>query len=158
MEEQLGTLLENTLSCHDTAGRAREVVYQAFVSGLLVALESTHVVRSNRESGHGCCDVLVIPRKAGQPGVVLECKVLRAGESVEEALAGALEQIRRCDYAAEVRAAGAGRVVELGGGDGGKEGAGGEGVMQVIATWAPRLPTSARRSAVAGYALDSLSP
>ncbi len=76
VEEHLGTLLERTLSYHDTAisplgppggtaRRASEVVYQAFVAGLLVALDRTHQVRSNRESGLGRCDVLISPRQAG---------------------------------------------------------------------------------------------
>ncbi|MBI4602422.1 MAG: AAA family ATPase [Planctomycetes bacterium] len=113
VEEHLGTLLERTLSFHDTGGRAREVVYQAFVAGLLVALEGTHQVRSNRESGLGRCDVLIAPRKPGQPGVALELKVLRASETMEEALSAALEQVRSKKYAAELRGAGADPVVEL---------------------------------------------
>jgi hypothetical protein len=113
VEEHLGVILERTLSYHDTAGRAREVVYQAFVAGLLVALEETHSVRSNRETGLGRCDVLITPRRAGQPGVALELKVLKASETMEKALVAALEQLRDKKYAAELRAAGAEPVVEL---------------------------------------------
>jgi hypothetical protein len=124
VEEHLGTILERTLSYHDTAssplgppggtaGRAREVVYQAFVAGLLVVLDSTHQVRSNRESGLGRCDVLITPRKRGQPGVALELKVLRPSETMEHALETALEQVHAKNYASELRAAGADPVVEL---------------------------------------------
>jgi hypothetical protein len=113
VEEHLGAILERTLSYHDTAGRAKEVVYQAFVAGLLVVLDSTHQVRSNRESGLGRCDVLVTPRKPGQPGVALELKVLKPAETMERALETALEQVRAKNYAAELRAAGADPVVEL---------------------------------------------
>ncbi len=113
VEEHLGMILERTLSYHDTAPRAPEIVYQAFVAGLLVALERTHQVRSNRESGLGRCDVLIIPRKPGGPGVVLELKVLKASDSMEEALKAALEQVRVKQYATELRAAGAEPVVEL---------------------------------------------
>ncbi|MBI4605381.1 MAG: PD-(D/E)XK nuclease domain-containing protein, partial [Planctomycetes bacterium] len=113
VEEHLGTLLERTLSYHDTAGRAKEVVYHAFVAGLLVALDSTHQVRSNRESGLWRCDVLIAPRRPGRPGVVLELKVLKSRETAKRALAAALEQVRRKKYAAELRAAGAKPVVEL---------------------------------------------
>ncbi len=113
VEEHLGTILERTLSFHDTAGRAKEVVYHAFVAGLLVAMDSTHHVRSNRESGLGRCDVLITPRKAGGPGVALELKVLKASETMEGALAAALEQVRSTKYAVELRAAGAEPVVEL---------------------------------------------
>jgi hypothetical protein len=113
VEEHLGTILERTLSYHDTAGRAKEVVYQAFVAGLLVALDATHHIRSNRESGLGRCDVLITPRKAGEPGVALELKVRKSSETMKRALAAALEQVRRKKYSAELRAAGAKPVVEL---------------------------------------------
>ncbi len=113
VEEHLGTLLERTLSYHDTAGRASEVVYQAFVAGLLVALDRTHQVRSNRESGLGRCDVLISPRQAGGPGVALELKVHKASETMEAALAAALAQVRSKKYTAELRAVGAEPVVEM---------------------------------------------
>ncbi|MBI4606601.1 MAG: AAA family ATPase [Planctomycetes bacterium] len=113
VEEHLGTILERTLSYHDTAGHAKEVVYQAFVAGLLVALESTHHVRSNRESGLGRCDVLITPRRRGEPGVALELKVRKPSETTKRALAAALGQVRRKKYAAELRAAGAKPALEL---------------------------------------------
>jgi hypothetical protein len=113
VEEHLSTILERTLSYHDTAGRANEVVYQAFVAGLLVVLDPTHQVRSDRESGLGRCDVLITPRKPGQPGVALELKVLKTSETMERALETAIEQVRAKDYASELRAAGAVPVVEL---------------------------------------------
>jgi hypothetical protein len=113
VEEHLGTILERTLSFHDTAGRAKEVVYHAFVAGLLVAMDSTHQVRSNRETGLGRCDVLIAPRKPGEPGVALELKVLKASETMDQALAAALDQVRSKKYTADLRAAGAEPVVEL---------------------------------------------
>ena len=71
-------------------------------------------MRSNRESGFGRCDVLVVPRTAGQPGVVLELKRVdtEAGETVEKALEAALARSGR-DYAAELRARGAAPIHEM---------------------------------------------
>ncbi len=84
--------------------------------GLLVRLEQSHEVSSNREAGHGRVDVLINPRRAGEVGVVLELKVIdsRRGETAETALAAALKQVRARDYAAALRARGAGVVHELG--------------------------------------------
>lgn len=118
VQRHLGDLVRNVLSYHDTAyaqGWVPERVYQAFVLGLLVALERTHRVSSNRESGYGRADVLVIPRSPGQPGVVLEFKRLLSdeGEQVEDALSSAREQIRARAYRAELEAAGASPVHEL---------------------------------------------
>ncbi|MCX4245058.1 AAA family ATPase [Paraliomyxa miuraensis] len=111
MAALLGDLVRDVLSVHDTGTgpTAPERVYHAFVLGLLAHLEPEHRVRSERESGYGRSDVLIIPRRPGQPGVVLELKrVLEdRGESPDAALASALQQIEARDYAAELRAAGA---------------------------------------------------
>ena len=115
VERNLGTILKQTLSYHDLGGDQPERVYQAFVLGLLVHMNATHEVTSNRESGYGRCDVLVCPRQAGQPGVVLELKVVnkRKRETVKGALDAALAQIRGRDYAAGLRARGAEPVREM---------------------------------------------
>ena len=114
-ERGLGTILKNTLSYHDLGGEQPERVYQAFVLGLLVHLTATHEVTSNRESGYGRCDVLVFPRQAGQPGVVMELKVVnkKKRETVKGGLDAALTQIRDRDYAAGLRARGADPVREM---------------------------------------------
>jgi PD-(D/E)XK nuclease superfamily len=57
---------------YDVAERQAEAFYHAFVLGLLVTLEKTHTVRSNREVGRGRADVWIAPKSPGQPGVVLE--------------------------------------------------------------------------------------
>ncbi len=112
----LGALLLAALSYHDVGGRRPEAVYQAFVVGLLVRLEATHEVSSNREAGYGRVDVLVSPRRPGDTGVVLELKVIDRdeGETAQTALAAALRQVRERDYAAALRERGAGVVHELG--------------------------------------------
>ena len=112
----LGALLSSALSYHDVGGRRPEAVYQAFVVGLLVRLEATHEVSSNREAGYGRVDVLVSPRRPGDAGVVLELKVIDRdeGETAQAALASALRQVRERDYAAVLRERGAGVVHELG--------------------------------------------
>jgi hypothetical protein len=82
----------------------------------LVTLERTHEVTSNREAGHGRYDVLISPRQSGQPGAVLELKVLdtRRNETPEQALDAALAQLGERDYAAVLRERGANPVHELG--------------------------------------------
>ena len=83
------------------------------ILGLLVQMEGDYEVRSNRESGFGRADVLVRPRTPGKPGVVLELKVLRRGETPERALVAAARQVRERRYAAELTAAGASPVHEM---------------------------------------------
>jgi hypothetical protein len=77
--------------------------------GLLAGLSPRYEVRSNRESGFGRCDVMVLPKAKGQPGVVLELKRVdtEGGETKERAIAAAIRQLRERDYAAELRERGA---------------------------------------------------
>jgi hypothetical protein len=114
-ERELGALLKHGMSVFDFGHRPIEAIYQAFVVGLLLHLETTHLVRSNRESGFGRADVLITPREAG-PGVVLELKVIDTDydETREQALDRACAQLIDRDYASEVLAAGATSVFQYG--------------------------------------------
>lgn len=103
----LTRILTDQASYHDFPRRAGEAIYHAFVLGLLVRLAGDYHVRSNRESGYGRADVLIIPKRPGHPGVVLELKALEEDETVDTALASAVTQLTDRDYAAELRAAGA---------------------------------------------------
>lgn len=105
-EEKLEERLVAMLSYHDVAGERVEAVYQAFLVGMLVHLEATHRVYSNREAGLGRADVLVVPRQPGA-GAVLELKRITRRETPESALDKAVAQLTDRAYAAEVRAGGA---------------------------------------------------
>lgn len=118
IERLLEELSARSLSYHDTGrgpGEA-ERVYHAFVLGLLVWLTPRYRVSSNRESGFGRYDVMIAPRRAGEPGIVMEIKAVdkRRRETVKAAMASALGQLRDKDYAAELRAAGASPIWEVG--------------------------------------------
>jgi hypothetical protein len=114
----LQTLLLHSLSFHDTGKGPGEPerVYHAFMLGLLVWLGPRYRVSSNREAGYGRCDVMIAPRTAGEPGVVMELKSVDKAkrETPAKAMASALKQLRSRDYAAELRAAGASPVREIG--------------------------------------------
>lgn len=94
------------LSYHDVGTRTVEAVYQAFLLGMLVHLQETHRVQSNREAGTGRADILVVPHSPG-PGAVLELKRVVGEETPEQALQRAVAQLLDRDYASEVRASGA---------------------------------------------------
>ena len=115
VERYLSRMVKASLSYHDTGGDTPERVYHGFIVGLLVSLGPRYEVRSNRESGFGRYDVMVLPRAAGEPGVVLELKTIdvEEGETKEAALADALRQIRERDYATELRERGAHPIHEL---------------------------------------------
>jgi len=115
VEHYLSRMLKVSLSYHDTGGAEPERVIHGFIVGLLVGLGPEYEVRSNRESGYGRYDVMVLPRSSGRPGVVLELKTVDgdAGETPANALASALAQIQAREYATELRERGASPIFEL---------------------------------------------
>lgn len=144
VQERLERLLTESASFLDVTGAAirmpPEQVYHAFILGLLVHLQPDYRVRSNRESGHGRFDVMIVPRSAGQPGVVLELKVKKKGETLKQALDRAIAQPETRDYAAELRAVGASPIHELAFAFDGKK-------MIAGSRPAPRRPKGPRRRA-----------
>jgi Predicted AAA-ATPase/PD-(D/E)XK nuclease superfamily len=117
LEDELQRLATHVVSFHDAGGRAPERFYHGLMLGLLASLEPEYEVRSNRESGSGRPDVWVKPRTAGKAGVVLELKTAGGkggkGKTLAAAVREGLAQVRKKDYAAELRAAGAGEVHAL---------------------------------------------
>lgn len=88
-----------------TRGVYPEQFYHALMLGLLVALEGTHRVVSNQESGFGRPDMMLLPRQPGQPGALLEFK--KRDGKVETTQRKAKEQIQREKYLTALQDAGA---------------------------------------------------
>ncbi len=121
VEDLLQKLLIRHVSSHDVSRTQAEAFYHAFVLGLLVTMERTHFVRSNREDALGRADVLIIPKNPGQPGVVLEFKKRTGKGSLAYYAAAALRQISAKGYGAELEAAGAAPIQKMGISFAGKE-------------------------------------
>lgn len=104
------------LSYHDTAGDEPERVYHAFILGLLVHLQERYTIRSNRESGYGRYDVMLIPLDSNEPGFVLEFKKIdkEDDKTPQAAMQSALRQIQDKVYATELRNAGVRRITGIG--------------------------------------------
>ena len=101
-------IVMNTLSYFDLSGKRPENVYHSFVLGLLVSLGDQYEVKSNRESGYGRYDVMLIPRDLTKKGIIIEFKKVNAlkKETLQEAVQQALQQIERKQYEQELRARG----------------------------------------------------
>jgi hypothetical protein len=106
VELLLSRLVLKHISSHDVAETQAEAFYHAFILGLLVALEKSHQVRSNREEGLGRSDVRLLPKEAGKPGVVIEFKA-EDGRKLETLAKEALEQVEKKRYLVELEEAGA---------------------------------------------------
>ncbi len=99
----LQSFVLRSMSAYDLDSSEPEKSYHLFVLGLLVMLSDTYEIKSNRESGLGRYDIMLIPKKEHQAGVVIEFKVARSGESLENAAQKALDQIIEKKYVQELQ-------------------------------------------------------
>jgi hypothetical protein len=83
-------------------GAEPEKVYHAFVMGLFLWLSPHYQVKSNRESGYGRYDIMIIPVDPAKLGYIIEFKKVRRNETVEAAAASALQQIDERKYETEL--------------------------------------------------------
>jgi hypothetical protein len=106
-EKMLRKVVLAVFSYHDFSGEP-EKVYHALVVGLLIWIANTHEIKSNRESGYGRYDIMIIPRDLKQVGLVMEFKTVdkEDNETVETAAAAALAQIEAKKYETELIARG----------------------------------------------------
>jgi len=109
-------LTRTTLSTFDINQNEPERFYHALVLGMLSSLSSSHEVRSNRESGWGRYDVMLIPKDRSKLGVILEFKKVQTQkkETLESAAQSALKQIEEKQYEVELRALGLTRILKVG--------------------------------------------
>ncbi len=92
----------------DSSSGEPERFYHGFVLGLMVEQAERYEVRSNRESGFGRYDVMLIPKKDNLPAIVMEFKVRNPGreQTLEATAQSALNQIEDKNYDAELIARG----------------------------------------------------
>ena len=89
---------------HPSGKTQPERFYHGFVLGLLAELRDRYVLKSNRESGYGRYDVMLIPRDFAEQAYVLEFKVHdpEEEESLQETVQAALMQMQEKQYDAEL--------------------------------------------------------
>jgi hypothetical protein len=111
-EEMLQKVVRGVFSYHDFSDEP-EKVYHALVAGMLTWISNTHEIKSNRESGYGRYDIMIIPADVSQWGYVIEFKKARKNETVETAEESALKQIEEKKYETELVARGVKKVKKL---------------------------------------------
>jgi PD-(D/E)XK nuclease superfamily len=83
--------------------------------GLIVSLQETHDVQSNKESGHGRYDVMLIPKDRSQLGIVMEFKTVPdENASLAQAAEQALQQIIARGYAQTLQSKGIQKILHMG--------------------------------------------
>ena len=121
LQETISEYLRSSCSYFDMR---RERDYHNFMLGLLVAV-SIGYTKSNRESGDGRYDIILMPKKADMPGIIFELKHHKAtkeerGSKAKKASAlklealDALAQIERMGYEEELRRKGVKQIIKYG--------------------------------------------
>lgn len=108
--------LLSSVSVFDVTHQEPEKIYHAFILGMLLGLRDTHEVKSNRESGYGRYDVMLIPKNSKDLGIIMEFKKIGNFEKIdlEQAVDSALRQIKDKKYDQELLDRGVNRILHLG--------------------------------------------
>ena len=109
-EKGFKKIIGDTFSYYDLDGEA-EKVYQSYVLGLLALIGDDYIIKSNRESGEGRYDIMLIPHDRTKNGVVIEIKQISKGKResqksfvkrINETIAAAASQIDQNQYCKEL--------------------------------------------------------
>ena len=113
-EEKLQIWIEETLSYHDATKKSQENAYHMLLLGLTAGLRGTHIISSNKESGLGRYDLEITPNDPKQLGIILELKVTNNPLKLEEEAGIALEQIKKLNYATNLKSKGIVKICYMG--------------------------------------------
>lgn len=93
---------------HPSGQREPERFYHGFVLGLVVELQGRYEILSNRESGFGRYDVMMMPKDLRDQAIIMEFKVFdpQKEKDLDETAGNALAQIRERRYAAQLETQG----------------------------------------------------
>lgn len=107
MNYYMNQIIMTTFSYFDVGQNEPERFYHGFVPGLIADQTDIYEIRSNRESGFGRYDVMMIPKikeTKKYPAIIMEFKVrnIKREESLEDTVQTALTQIKEKCYDAEL--------------------------------------------------------
>jgi hypothetical protein len=114
LKEHLEKIMLQIISFHDLAIEP-EAFFHGLLLGCVASLQETHEIKSNRESGLGRFDIMLIPKDISKLGIVIEIKAKRADEkaSLENLAKAALKQVNEKHYITELKQRGITRVKKI---------------------------------------------
>ena len=110
IKQFLEQLLLESISNFDTLER----FYHGLMLDLVVSFREYYQIRSNRESGEGRYDLMLLPKEKEKPGILFEFKIKEATETLEHAADRALKQIQEKKYDTELLQAKVSYVIKYG--------------------------------------------
>lgn len=105
----------SSFSYFDVSGNEPEKFYHAFVLGMIVTLRKSYMIKSNRESGYGRYDIMLIPHDKTGRGIIFEFKKVDISdkEDFSSAMTAAKKQISDKKYAVELQGLGVNNIVNI---------------------------------------------
>lgn len=102
---ELQTLLHNATSFYQTGDKKAELFYSGFMLGLINTVSSTHIIDSEIEAGDGRSDIILIPKpeKQNTLAIIIEYKVSKTAEGLQNMPQEALKQINDKNYDARLK-------------------------------------------------------
>lgn len=124
LEDPLSNMLLNVASFHDMA-REPEAFYQGFMLGLTATLpKEKYTVKSNKESGLGLYDLVIMPKNINKLAIIIELKQVDISKKnknpekkitlLKKSAEIAVQQIRTHQYATECQHMGFKKIAYLG--------------------------------------------
>ncbi len=93
-KERLQELLSGATSFHQTGGKKAELFYSGFMLGLVHTLSASYIIDSERETGSGRADIILIPQIGKHDSaIIIEYKIAKTSEELESIAEIGLKQI-----------------------------------------------------------------
>ncbi len=112
--ESLQLMIDDSFSFRDTDKKNGERFYHGVMLGLVAGLRDRYSIKSNRESGKGLFDTLLIPTDKTENGIVFEFKVAPGAAELEATAQQALQQIIAKEYIKELQQQGVNNIIKIG--------------------------------------------
>ncbi|WP_425361692.1 AAA family ATPase [Candidatus Tisiphia endosymbiont of Mystacides longicornis] len=103
-KERLQELLLNATSFYQTGEKKAELFYSGFMLGLINTLASDYIIDSERETGSGRADIVLLP-KIGKSdnAIIIEYKICKSPDTLESVAKEGLDQIVKKKYEAKIK-------------------------------------------------------
>ncbi|BBE30641.1 hypothetical protein OSSY52_07820 [Tepiditoga spiralis] len=113
--DQFKDLTMNTLSYFDISGKEPERFYHGLILGMSVGLKEEYIIKSNRETGLGRADVILIPKDKTDKGIIIEFKKYNKDEdkSLKDSAKNGLKQINEKKYEEEIKSYGINNIIKV---------------------------------------------
>ncbi|WP_375327444.1 AAA family ATPase [Candidatus Tisiphia endosymbiont of Nemotelus uliginosus] len=103
-KSKLQELLLNATSFHQTGEARAELFYSGFMLGLINTLAFGYIIESERETGRGRADIVLLPKIGkNENAIIIEYKVSKAAEELESAAKAGLAQINDKRYDTKIK-------------------------------------------------------